>query len=558
MVTRITATKLGDMFDEVVSQRGNATYLIFKDQKYSYDFMHNLTNRIAKSLLKMGVKEGDHVGIWMMNRPEWICISLACYKIGAVVVTMNTLYQAGELEYLFQQSDATTILFNKSFRSSNYYERLMRMIPELNDCQPCQLHSEKFPYLKNIIGLDMDENKAQGILAWEDMLKLGEDISDQELASVQEQIRNDTPAVIIYTSGTTGHPKGVMISQKAIMQRERTYNEWFRMTSDDVVWCASGLFYNFGCITGCLGTIRAGATLVLMETFNAREALRLIETYRCTIINMISVHAIMMLSEMDSSDRIYDLSCCRSGIMGGSPMPVVQVQKTIDRLVPHICSAWGMTECSTNGTITRWGDPAELVSTTVGVSLPDNEVLIFDPETDEALPPGIQGEIRIRSDANMLGYYKMPEATKAAFDKKGFMHTGDLGVLLENGYFQVTGRMFDTFITGGQNAYPSEIENYICRHPAVHHVEVVGVPDPRLNEVAMAFIQLKEGKTATEEDIISYCKKGLAGFKVPRYVRFVTEYPLTVSGKILKRELREIGRKELGYQDIFEESNKKQ
>ena len=543
----ITKNTIGDVFDEVVAQRADAVALFFKGEEFTYKEIKEKVDLLAKGLLKLGVKRGDHVAIWMVNRPEWIFFELAIYKIGAVLVTMNTRYRIEEARHILGQSDATTIILSDRFWKCEFMEMFCELVPELQSSEPGALKSTVFPLLRTVISLGSSSQK--GAFDLDGVMALGRGVSDKELARAQSACDPKDVALIIYTSGTTGNPKGAMASQKSILSRELTYNQWFKVTEDDHVFCGTPLFYIFACVTGVLGTFRAGGKLCLMETFDAEEALKIIDAESCTVINGVPSMFIMMIEHPDFAK--YDVSSCRTGIMGGSPMPVSQASAVIERMVPQIASVWGLTECVTNATATRLGDPGDLVASTVGVALPDCEVLVFDPATNQPLPPGMQGELRIRSAANMVGYYKMPEATAKVFGDDGWLRTNDLGVMDENGYFKITGRISDMFIVGGMNAYPAEIENHIAKHPKVAQVEVIGVPDHRLGEVSMAFVMLKNGQTATEEEIIEFCRGKLANFKMPRYVRFVSEFPLTVTGKVQKFKLQEQAQKELGLAGVF-------
>jgi fatty-acyl-CoA synthase len=506
--------------------------------RLTYRELYEQCRRTAKGLMAMGVKRGDHVSVWTTNVPEWIYLQFALGMVGAVLVTVNTNYQSHELEYILRQSDSTTLFLIEAYRDTNFYDTVRRILPELDQCKPGALDSKNLPLVKNVVYIGKREN-TPGMFKFSDLLEMGGSISDQDLDGRMQSLSDDDVINMQYTSGTTGFPKGVMLTHHNIVNNARMVGDVMGMTERDALLIHVPVFHCFGCVMSTLNCVYHGSAMVLIESFDPLVALQSIAREKCTAINGVPTMFIAMLNHPDF-DR-YDLTSLRTGIMAGAPCPEETMNQVREKMhCPEIVIAFGQTESSPVMTMTRRDDPVKLRVSTVGRLLPDIEGKIVSPETGQDLPPNTQGEIVTRSECVMKGYYKMPEATEHAIDRDGWLHTGDLGEVDENGYFKVTGRIKDMIIRGGENIYPREIEEFLFTHPKVGNVQVIGIPDKKYGEQVLAAIQLKSGATATADELIDYCKGKIARHKIPKYWEFVDAYPMTASGKIQKYKLKEI------------------
>ena len=535
---------VGGLLEMVARRFPDNDALVYPDRglRYSYREFDRLCDQVAKGLLKLGIGKGDHVAIWATNVPEWVVLQFATARIGAVLVTINTSYKSAELEYILQQSDATALFLVQGFKDTDYVETLYGVVPELRKVAPGGLCSDNLPCLKNVIFLS--GQAPAGMLAYAELEKLGESVSDGELATVKAQLAEHEVINMQYTSGTTGFPKGVMLTHHNLVNNGFNIGECMRFTERDRLCIPVPFFHCFGCVLAVLACVTHGATMVPVETFNPEQVLKTIEAEKCTAVHGVPT---MFIAELEHpAFRKYDLSSLRTGIMAGSPCPIEVMKRVIrDMNCSEITIAYGQTESSPVITQTRTDDPIELRVATVGRALPDVEVKIVDIETGATLPPGKQGELCTRGYLVMKGYYKMPEETARAIDLDGWLHTGDLAVMDEHGYCKITGRIKNMIIRGGENIYPREIEEFLYAHPKVADVQIYGVPDRKYGEQVMAAVKLKEGVTCSEEEIRDFCKGRIANYKIPFYVRFVDEYPMTASGKIQKFKLREMAIREL-------------
>ncbi len=547
MADFIDAT-IGDFLDDMAVRYAENDALVYVDRglRYSYKAFNEVCRQAAKGFMKMGIKKGDNVAIWATNYPEWVIAQFATAKIGAVLVTVNTNYKVFELEYLLSQSDATTLLLIDGFKDANYVEILNKLCPEIADSDPGHLKAEKLPYLKNIIYLG--DNHPPGMFKWQDIMAMGQEISDKKLDERQRSLDPHDVINMQYTSGTTGFPKGVMLTHYNILNNGFFIGECMRFTEKDRLCIPVPFFHCFGCVLGVLACVTHASTMVPVEYFRPAEVLQAIETERCTAVHGVPTMFIFMLEHPDFDK--YDLSSLRTGIMAGSPCPIKVMEEVVDRMgANEITIAYGQTEASPVITQTRVDDPIELRVSTVGKHLPNVEVKIVDPETGKEVSRGVQGELCARGYIVMKGYYKMQEATCKAIDEDGWLHTGDLATMDENGYCKITGRIKDMIIRGGENIYPREIEELLYTHPLVQDVQIIGIPSKKLGEEIMACIICKEGYSLTEEAVKQFVLDNMARHKTPKYVKFMQAYPMTASGKIQKYKLREMAIEVYGLQE---------
>ncbi|GMX61119.1 AMP-binding protein [Paenibacillus elgii] len=530
---------MGKLLEDVAGVRPHHDAVVYPDRglRYTYKQFDDLCRRVAKGFMKAGIEKGDHVSIWATNYPEWVTTQFATGKMGAVLVTVNTNYRTAELEYLLRQSDSTTLILMESYRGSSYIEMLYEVVPELRTSEPGKLQSEKLPFLKNVIVLG--ETRYPGMYLWSDIANMGEEVGDEELNQRTDSLDPDDVINMQYTSGTTGFPKGVMLTHNNIINNALHVAKCLNLTHEDRLCISVPFFHCVGCVMGTLTCVTVGATMVPIQEFDAVKVLSAIQDEKCTALHGVPT---MFISELSHSDfGKYDLSSLRTGCMAGSPCPIELMREVIEKMgMREVTIAYGQTEASPVITQTSVNDPIELRVTTVGKVLPHIEAKIVEPGTNNQLPYGVQGELCARGYNVMKGYYKNEEATKAAIDNDGWLHTGDLAIMNENGYFKITGRLKDMIIRGGENIYPREIEEFLYTHPKVLEVQVIGVPDEKFGEQLMAWIRLKEGESITEEEIRDYCIDKISKFKIPRYIQFCDQFPMTASGKIQKFKLREI------------------
>ncbi len=494
--------------------------------------------KVAKGFMALGINKGDHVSVWTTNLPEWVYMQFGLSMIGAVLVTVNTNYKSHELEYILKQSDSTTLVHMHEHRDTNFYNTVCEVIPELKNSRPGDLKTTKLPSLKNVVYIGKSKD-TPGMFAFADVVALGDKISDGDLAAREKSLSVHDPINMQYTSGTTGFPKGVMLTHYNIVNNARMVGDVMGMTDKDKLLIQVPLFHCFGCVMSTLNSVYHGSTMIVLEAFDPLKALQAIDKEKCTAINGVPTMFIAMLNHPDFSK--YDTKSLRTGIMAGAPCPVEVMNEVREKMhCSEVVIAFGQTECSPVMTMTRRDDPVELRVSTVGRLLPDIEGKIVDPDTNEDVPVNVQGEIVTRSSCVMKGYYKMPEETAKAIDKDGWLHTGDLGTVDENGYFKVTGRIKDMIIRGGENIYPREIEEFLHKNPKINDVHVVGIPDKKYGEQVLAAIQLKEGEKSSAEEMVEYCTGKIARHKIPRYWEFVAAYPMTASGKVQKFKLREM------------------
>lgn len=544
-------TTFGDLLDQTAARYPDKDGLVNvqRGERFTYRELKEVCDRAAKSFLKLGVKKGDHVAIWATNVNEWVIALFGAAKIGAVIVTVNTNYRSHELEYLLKQSDTMTLFLIEEYRGNNYVETVYDVVPELKTSEPGNLNSERLPYLKNVIFIG--DKKFPGMYTWNEFMELGREVSDAELARAQAMCDPDDVINMQYTSGTTGFPKGVMLTHNNVINNAYYVGACQNYTDQERLCIPVPFFHCFGLTMSITTCVVYGATMVPVEQFNPEWVLEAVEKERCTALQGVPT---MWIAELEHPDfDKYDLSSLRTGIMAGSPCPITVMRQVVEKMAPEVTIAYGQTEASPVVTQTRPDDSIERRVSTVGRAIPGVEVKIVDPQTGKECPPNVQGEVCMRGYVVMKGYYKMPEATAAVIDEDGWLHSGDLGTMDEDGYVKITGRLKDMIIRGGENIYPREIEEFLYTNPKVQDVQVIGVPSKKYGEEVMACIKLKENVAATEEEIKEFCKGKIARHKIPKYVRFMNDYPMTASGKIQKFKLREWAIKKLNLEGEIQE-----
>ncbi|GAB7389359.1 AMP-binding protein [Bacillaceae bacterium] len=537
-MTEILHVTVGKLLEKMAQKQPDHEAVVYPDRKlrWTYGEFNRICRDAARGLMKLGIRSGEHVAIWASNTPEWLITQFATAQIGAVLVTVNTNYRAAELEYLLKQSDSTTLILMESYRGSSYVEILYEIVPELKECEPGQLKAKKLPCLKNVI--IVGDKRYPGMFLWSDIMSMKDGVSEEELDQRMVSLHPDDVINMQYTSGTTGFPKGVMLTHHNIVNNAYNVAQCMKLTAQDRLCIPVPFFHCFGCVLGTLACVTVGATMVPVQEFHPKKVLQAVQDEKCTALHGVPTMFIAELNDPDFDK--YDLSSLRTGIMAGSNCPIEVVKSVIDKMgAREITIAYGQTEASPVITQTRTDDPLELRVETVGRALPNVEVKIVKPGTNIEVPYGVQGELCTRGIHVMKGYYRNPEATREVIDEDGWLHTGDLAVMDEYGYCRITGRIKDMIIRGGENIYPREIEEFLYQHPKILDVQVVGVPDEKYGEEVMAWIILKEGEKATAEEIREFCKGKISRYKIPRYIEFCKEFPMTASGKIQKFKLRE-------------------
>jgi fatty-acyl-CoA synthase len=537
-LVQLLHTTIGKLLEEKASLYPLQEAVVYSELglRMTYAEFNQYCRKVAKGLMKLGIKKGEHIAVWSSNTPEWLACQFSTGKMGGVLVTVNTNYRTAELEYLLRQSDSTTIILMPEFKDSSYIEMLNEIIPELQTSQPGKLASHKLPCLKNVILLG--DQKYPGAFNWEDIIQMGEEVSDEALDQRIAELQPDDVINMQYTSGTTGFPKGVMLSHSNIINNGYNIANCMKLTKNDRLCIPVPFFHCFGCVLGTMACVSVGATMVPVQEFHPRKVLQTVQDEKCTGLHGVPTMFIAELNDPDFAS--FDLSSLRTGIMAGSNCPIEVMKAVIEKMgVSEITIAYGQTEASPVITQTRTDDPIELRVETVGRALPNVEVKIVEPGTNSEVKRGIQGELCTRGYHVMKGYYKNPDATLAAIDEEGWLHTGDLAVMDERGYCKITGRLKDMIIRGGENIYPREIEEFLYQHPKVLDVQVVGIPDAVYGEEVMAWIILKVGQKASSDEIKEFCKDKISKHKIPRYIQFTEQYPMTASGKIQKFRLKE-------------------
>ncbi|MHC1726969.1 MAG: AMP-binding protein [Syntrophobacteraceae bacterium] len=529
---------LGQILDRTIAKYPDNDAVVYYDRNFrlTYREFGELVDQIAKGLMALGVKKGEKVAVWATNVPYWVALQFATAKIGAILLTVNTLYKIAEIAYILEQSDSENLVIIDGFRDTDYIQTIYELVPELKTQQRGFLKSDKFPHLKRVFFLGPEKHR--GMYSMAETIAMNGMVSDEEYKARQAELDPHDVVNMQYTSGTTGFPKGVMLTHYNIGNNGYWIGANQVLSEKDRICLPVPLFHCFGCVLGVLAAINHGSALVILESFDPVQVMASIEGERCTALYGVPTMFIAVLQHKLFNK--FDFSTLRTGIMAGSPCPVKTMEEVMEKMYAReITICYGLTEGSPVLTQTTVTDSIQKRTQTVGKAMPAIELLIMDPETHQPLPSGVQGEVCCRGYNVMKGYYKMPEATAKTVDKDGWLRSGDLGVMDEDGYLSITGRHKDMIIRGGENIYPREIEEFIFRMDGIQDVQVVGVPSEKYGEQVGAFVVLKEGFDYGPEDVRDFCRGKISSYKIPKYVTFLKQYPMTASGKVQKYKLRE-------------------
>ena len=530
---------LGRILRNNLERCPNNPAVMYPDRQMSWTWVEfsERVDRLAKGLMALGVKKNEKVAVWATNVPDWVSLMFATARIGAILLTINTNYRDSELDYVLKQSDCDNLFLIDRFRDADYVEMVYRLVPELKECPRGSLKSSRYPFLKRVFFLGAEKHR--GMYSINELQSVGVLVSDEEYQERENQVSCHDVVNMQYTSGTTGFPKGVQLTHFNIGNNGFWIGHNHNLSPADRVCLPVPLFHCFGCVLGVMACVNHGATMVFVEKFDPVTVMMSIEMARCTAAYGVPTMFIAMLDHPLFSK--FDFSSLRTGIMAGSPCPIKTMHEVVERMnMREVTICYGLTEASPVTLQTRYDEPdLKRKCSTVGKAMPGMEVVVIDPETEKFCPPNQPGEICSRGYNTMKGYYKMPEETAKVIDPEGWLHSGDIGIVDEEGYFSITGRLKDMIIRGGENIYPKELEDFIHHIDGIQDVQVIGVPSRKYGEQPGAFIILKPGANLKEEDIVDYCRGKIAWCKIPKYIAFVNEYPLTASGKVMKYKLRE-------------------
>ncbi len=538
---------IGDMLDRTAQQYPNneALVCLHQDIRWTYQEFVDKVNEAARAFLAIGVQKGDRVGIWSPNRYEWTVTQFATAKVGAILVNINPSYGVHELQYALNLAGISVLVTADSFKTSNYREMLYQLAPELKQSEPGKLNAKDVPDLRAVI--NVHDDKQTGMWTWQEFLGFAGQASAADLEKRQNQLQFDDPINIQFTSGTTGNPKGATLTHHNILNNGYFVGESQRLTEKDRLVIPVPLYHCFGMVMGNLGCITHGSAMIYPgEGFDPKTVLQAVHQEKATALYGVPTMFIAELAEPDFDS--YDLSTLRTGIMAGSICPAEVMKKVNGKMnMKEVQIAYGMTETSPVSTQTSSLDPFEKQVTTVGRTQPHLETKIVDPGNGHVVPRGEIGELCTRGYSVMLKYWNNEEKTREAIDENGWMHTGDLATMDDEGYVQIVGRIKDMVIRGGENIYPKEIEEFFYTHPAIEEVQVTGIPDDKYGEELIAWVKFRpDAEPVSADDLQEFCKGKIAHFKIPRNYKFVDEFPMTVTGKIQKFKMREVSIEELG------------
>ena len=545
----LLGSTIGKFFDYAAGRYAEreAVVSIHQQVRFTYSQLAERVNKLAKALISAGFQKGDRIGIWSPNNVQWLIIQYATAKAGLILVTINPAYRSHELAYVLRQSGCKGLILQNNLRSSNYEQMLCELCPELPNVSTGKLLSIEYEQLTTIISTT--ESSASGIYSWAEFNDLSNDSSDQDLDARLNGQDMDDPINIQYTSGTTGFPKGATLSHHNILNNGYFVAETMNFDESDRLVVPVPLYHCFGMVMANLGCLTHGACAIYpSETFEPEAVLHAVQSERATALYGVPTMFIAELALPNFSE--YDLKTLRTGIMAGAPCPVDTMTQVNERMhMTEVEIAYGMTETSPVSFQTRVDSPAEKRVSTVGKVHPHVEVKIINPDTNKLCAVGEMGELCTRGYSVMLGYWENPEATSLAIDGHGWMHTGDTAVMDLDGYVNIVGRIKDMIVRGGENIYPREIEEYLIGHKDIEDVQVTGVPDEKFGEEIIAWVKLNGDSDLSEDDVKGFCKGRIAHYKVPRYIRFCKEFPMTVTGKVQKYKMREISIDELNLQE---------
>jgi len=537
---------LGRFFETIVERFPDNEALVvpFQDVRWTYKELDEQVDTCARALINLKIQKGDRIGIWSPNRSEWTVLQLATARVGVILVNINPSYRVFELEYALKHSECKMLITADRFKYSEYLNMVMELVPELARSTPGKLNSLRFPELRTVVHLSDD--KVDGAFTWKEFMALSKGCPDESLALRESQLTFDDPINIQYTSGTTGRPKGATLSHHNVLNNGYFISETMKLTHKDRMVIPVPLYHCFGMVISNLGCITRGATMIYpCEGFDVEAVLQAVQNEKGTALMGVPT---MFIAELEHPEfKKYDVSSLRTGVMAGSPCPIEIMKRVQTELhMPEVQICYGMTETSPVATQTRPGTSIEKQVSTVGEIHPHLEIKIVDSITGLTVPLEQPGELCVRGYSVMLGYWNDPEKTREAIDTAGWMHTGDLATMDEEGYIKIVGRIKDLIIRGGENIYPREIEEFLYTNPKIQDVQVIGVPDEKYGEEVMAWIMLKEGETSTAEEMTAFCKGKITHFKIPKYFKFTQDFPLTVTGKVQKFKMREQSIEELG------------
>lgn len=540
---------LGANFDAAVEKWGDQDALIVRHQniRWTYLELQNKVNAFAAGLVSLGLQPGDRVGIWSPNNSEWVVTQYATAKAGIILVNINPAYRIAELEYAINKVGCKALILAESFKSSNYIAMVEELVPEISKSKSGEINSARLPTLKTVIQIGGETN--DGYFDFEQIPTLASTKDHQQIESLSDQLQFDDPINIQFTSGTTGFPKGATLTHFNVLNNGYFTGEGLKLSSNDKLCVPVPLYHCFGMVLSNVAALTHGTALVYpAEAFDPLTVLESIEAERCTALHGVPT---MFIAELGHPRfKEFDLSSLRTGIMAGSPCPIEVMRRVVEEMhCNEMIIAYGMTETSPIITLSETDDPMEKQVTTVGRIFPHVEVKIVD-DTGRIVAPGETGELLARGYNVMQGYWDDPELTADSIDVAGWMHTGDLATMDVEGFCNIVGRVKDMVIRGGENIYPREIEEYLYRYIKTNDVQVFGVPDVKFVEELCAWIILKPGETATEDDIRGFCQGQIAHYKIPRYIRFVDAFPMTITGKVQKFAMRDAMIEELGIDQV--------
>jgi fatty-acyl-CoA synthase len=537
---------IGQVLDDMATRFPDSPALILRQEhlRYTWAELHAEVERTARGLMALGITKGERVGIWATNISQWVLMQFATAKAGIVLVNLNLRFRSHELEFVLKQAGCKGIVMERAFRDCDYVETLRQLAPELDSAVPCQLHAKQLPELRQVVYIG--ENPPAGMLSWSAMLAAGDKVTPAELRAREASLTPHDTINIQYTSGTTGQPKGAELSHYNVVNNGKFIGDSMKLTERDLVCIPVPFYHCFGMVLGNMACLTHGSAMVIpADYFDPLATLQTVHEERCTALYGVPTMFIAEFSHARFAE--FDFTSLRTGIMAGSLCPIELMRRVIrDMHCNELTICYGLTEASPVITQTTTEDTLERKTTTVGRALPHTEVKIIDPETGAAVPLGQNGELCTRGYLVMNGYHNDPVGTQAAIEADGWLHSGDMASMDEHGYVKITGRLKEMIIRGGENIYPREIEEFLYSYPGIKDVQVIGVPSEKYGEEVMAWIIPHEGVTLDAEAIRTFCRGQIAGFKVPKFVKFVEGFPTTVTGKVQKFIMRRMAMEEMG------------